>query len=75
MSTTKIVIERYPVENLPPELRTGLSNGQRVRVTVETSEGGTPLRPERPLLSYMGAGKGVYTEHEAVSVIRQLRDE
>ena len=78
-ATTKIVTERYPVEKLPPELRAGLSNGEMVRVTVEVGEATEALRPGRPLgrplASYLGSGKGVYTEDEAVSFIRRLRDE
>ena len=72
--TKKIVIEHFPVEKLPDELRHGIGSGQMVRVTVE-SEVTTGTASGRSLLSFLGAGKGCYTEEEAVSYIRQLRDE
>jgi hypothetical protein len=70
--TNKIVTEHYPADKLPEELRAGLETGQLVRVTVE---------PERPckagfdLMSFMGAGPGVYSPDEAVSYIRALRED
>ena len=71
-ATKKIVIEHYPVDKLPEELRRGLYNGEFVRVTVENAIA-PPLR--RSLSSFFGAGKGVYSEDEAVRDIRKLRDE
>ena len=72
--TKKIVIEHYPVDKLPEDLKHGLETGQMVRVTVE-SEVDDEERPRRPLTSFFGAGKGCYTEEAAVSYIRKLRDE
>ena len=72
--TRKIVTEDFPVEKLPEELRRGIENGEMVRVTVESNaRAETPGR--RPLTSFFGTGKGCYTAEEAVSYIRQLRDE
>jgi uncharacterized protein (DUF1786 family) len=70
--TKKIVTEHYPAEKLPEELRKGLEEGQLVRVTVEP-EGTRAITFD--LLSFLGAGAGVYSTDEAVSYIRTLRDE
>lgn len=72
--TKKIDIEHFPVEKLPDELRRGIESGQLVRVTVE-SDIQEETSARQPLRSFFGAGKGCYTEQEAVSFIRQLRDE
>lgn len=72
--TKKIVVEHYTVERLPEELRRGIETGEMVRVTVE-SEIGAEAAPRPSLRSCLGAGKGCYTVEEAVSFIRQLRDE
>lgn len=72
--TKKIVIEHFPVEKLPDELRRGIESGQMVRVTVE-SDVRDEASARQSLTSFFGAGKGCYTEEEAVSFIRQLRDE
>ncbi len=69
----KIVTEHYPAEKLPEELRRGIMSGEMVRVTVE--QPAPDAEPRRPLLSFLGAAKGCYTEEEAVSYIRMLRDE
>jgi len=72
--TKKIVIEHYPVERLPEELRRGLEAGQSVRVTVEqpTEDAPTP-RPSPPLSSYFGKLERVHAD--PVEDIRKLRDE
>jgi hypothetical protein len=70
--TKKIVTEHYPAERLPKELRAGLGSGRLVRVTVEPEE---PGKPGFDLMSFMGAGAGVYSPEGAVSSIRRLRDE
>jgi hypothetical protein len=72
--TKKIVTEHYPAERLPEELRKGLEEGQLVRVTVEPEPGSPATR--RPLSSYIGAAKGLYSSPEDVlQSIRELRDE
>ena len=69
--TSKIIVEHVRVEELPAALRQGLESGILVRVTVEAE-----MAPRsRSLMTFMGAGSGVYTEEEAVSAIRALRDE
>lgn len=73
--TRKIVTEHYPVDELPEKLRQGLESGRKVRVTVEEESGEIIDATLRPLMSFLGAGKGCYTEEEAVSYIRMLRDE
>jgi hypothetical protein len=71
--TKKIVTEHYPAEKLPEELRAGLESGQLVRVTVEPE---APPVARRPLTSYHGAAKGLYSSPEdVIESIRQLRDE
>lgn len=69
--TKKIVVEHYPVDKLPEELRRGLASGDMVRVTMEAA--GQPAR--LPLSSYYGTAAGCYTETDAVDYIRKLRDE
>jgi hypothetical protein len=72
--TKKIVTEHYPAEKLPEELRTGLDSGQLVRVTVEPES--LAAAPRRPLTSYYGAAKGLYSSPEdVIESIRKLRDE
>ena len=70
--TRKIIIDSYPAEKLPEDLRRQIS-AKTVRITMETEE--TPV-PRKPLSSYVGAGKGLYaTPEEALEAIRSLRDE
>ncbi len=70
----RIVIEHYPVEKLPEELRAGLSGAQTVRVTVEP-EIEREVAPPR-LTRFFGAGRGAYpAASDVVSEIRKLRDE
>ena len=70
----KFVTDEFPVEKLPEELRRGLESGQMVRVTIEAVESEAAASP-KPLTSFFGAGKGCYSEEEAVGFIRRLRDE
>jgi len=73
--TKKIVVEHFPADKLPEELRRGLESGDLVRVTVESeTESVTP--PYRSLSDFVGAGRGLYsTPEEATDFIRNLRDE
>lgn len=68
----KVVTDNYPAEKLPEELRRSIEAGQKVRVTVEAEE-----RNELPPLhELMGSAKGLFaTPEEAVTFIRELRDE
>jgi hypothetical protein len=68
----KIVVEHYPAGRLPDELRPGIDADSTVRVTVEAEQEGTRTRALKPLL---GSGPGAYSEEEAVTFIRRLRDE
>lgn len=69
----KIVVEHFPVDRLPDELRRGLQSGQMVRVVVEAEV----ERPApRPLRELFGCAKtGLKTPEEAVAAVRTLRDE
>lgn len=70
----KIVVEHYPVEKLPEDLRRGLEAGQVVRVTVEAEAASDPA--PRPLHELRGSAKGLFkTPEDAVAFIRALRDE
>lgn len=70
--TRKIIIDSYPAEKLPEDLRRQIS-AKTVRITMETEETAVP---RKPLSSYVGAGKGLYaTPEEALKAIRSLRDE
>lgn len=68
----KVIIEHYPAEKLPEELRPGIDTSRTVRVTVEPEPKAAPGRALSPLL---GTARGTYNEEEAVSFIRRLRDE
>lgn len=68
----KIVVENYPVERLPEDLRQRIGSGGPVRVTLEES----PAVQRLPLSSYIGKGTGSYRSPEdAVAAINALRDE
>lgn len=78
----KIVREHYPVENLPADLREGLTEGSTVRVVVEV-DGTKADDPKRRSvkqtlehLERLRQGRAPDTDvAEAVSRIRALRDE
>ena len=69
--TRKIVVEHAHVEDLPETLRRGLESRILVRVTVEAEA----ILLSRSLMSFIGAGQGVYTEAGAVSGVRARRGE
>ena len=72
---TKIVVENYPVERLPEDLRRGLEKAGIVTVTLEAGQG-TAAAPRRSLRSFIGSAPGVYASpDEAVEYVRRLRDE
>lgn len=69
---TKIIVEKYPVSQLPPELQQGLDRDSIARITIET----TGEADSRSLRSFIGSAPGLYpTPEDALSAIRQLRDE
>lgn len=83
----KIVREHYPVENLPADLREGLTEGSTVRVVVEVESdlaSAPDLKPKK-LMSvqesiemirrYREANPERVDVEEAVARIRELRDE
>ena len=81
---SKIVREHYPVENLPADLREGLSEGSTVRVVVEVDGTKTDDPKRRSVkqtlehLERLRQGRVPDTDTdvaEAVSRIRALRDE
>ena len=71
----KTIIENYPADNLPPELREGLQPGARVTVTVEAdTEDEGRLVPK--LSDLMGSAKGAFaTPEEADDFLHRLREE
>ena len=70
-----IIIEHYPASLLPEELRQGIPEDQKVRVTVET-EGANRENEARDLKSFVGSAMGVYPDPDtAKSILRHLRDE
>lgn len=83
--TRKIVIQHFPVEKLPAEIRSlieGAAPGgdaavQTVTVTVEQNLAPAHAGPvAQSWKSFFGAGRGIYQTHEeAVEFIRALRDE
>lgn len=70
----RIVIEDYPVENLPEELRGGIEAGHRVTVTVEES-GDRWSDLFRRIEAYQNAHTRHVTSEEAVARVRALRDD
>jgi hypothetical protein len=77
----KIVREHYPVENLPADLREGLTDGSTVRVVVEI-ENRSPSPAEISFAEFMTQVEAYrsqddrrVTSAEAVARIRELRDE
>jgi hypothetical protein len=69
----KIVVEQFPVDRLPAELREGLEAGRTVKITVEGDAAAESLPP---LASYIGAAQGVYSDPgDAAARIGALRDE
>lgn len=72
----KIVVEHFPVDRLPEELRRGLESGQMVRVTVEEAVGGEAVEGSSRLRAFLGAASGRYGDPEdVVREIGQQRDE
>jgi len=70
----RVVKEHYPAENLPDDLREGIS-GDRVTVTVVSELAEASARP-RAKRGLFGAAKERATSiSEAVERIRSLRDE
>ena len=71
----KIVVEGFPVERLPEEVRRGIENGQKVKVTVEAQSDGTH-QDRRSMRSFLGSAPGLYAgPQDAVEFIRSLREE
>ncbi len=70
-----IVVEHFPVDQLPEELRRGLESGQMVRVTVQ-SGGDEPTSDSQRLRTFLGAASGRYANpDDIVKEVRQARDE
>jgi hypothetical protein len=71
----RIVIEHFPVDRLPEELRQGLESGKLVRVTVEGG-GNEAISDTKRLRAFLGAASGRYTDpQDIVTEIRQTRDD
>jgi hypothetical protein len=74
----KIVVEHYPVERLPEDLRAGLHAAVSVKITVEAEDDGgmavddVVAAARRRLAARDGGGVSM---EEAVARIRSLRDE
>ena len=64
------VVEEYPVDKLPEELRAGLAAGTMARITVEPA---AAKKPMRPLSDYFGTAGRAHID--PVADIRKLRDE
>lgn len=78
----KIIREDYPVERLPEDLREGLGDVARVRVTVEPSgkTAETKLAAWARIETHIAKARAApgfkpVTNKEAVARIRELRDE
>jgi hypothetical protein len=71
----KIVVDGFPVEKLPDELRRGIESGEVVRVTVESCV--AEFSTTRPLSEFFGCAKDLYASQgvDPADYIRKLRDE
>lgn len=65
----RVVIQNYPAEKLPEELRGDIALESRVTVTVSQDD---PLRKRRKLQDFVGAGRGLY--RSAAHALQELRD-
>lgn len=71
----KIIVENFPVERLPEELRRGLEGSHDVTITLE-AQVRTTEKGHAPLTSFLGKAKGLYeTPEAAVAATRTLRNE
>jgi hypothetical protein len=68
---SKIVVEHYPVERLPEDLRRGLQVGGQVTVIVVPET--VPMPPRRSFTEFFG--KSGVAHSDPVADIRKLRDE
>lgn len=66
----KIVVEHYPVNQLPEDLRRGLEDGGTVRVTVEPDGEAPSLKSVMELFGRVGRAHG-----DPVADVRRSRDE
>lgn len=81
----KIVINHYPVEKLPEDMRQGLSVGGTVKVVIEEEPLGSTAVERKKMTARetveeieryrKGRTTPLLSEDEAVTRIRQLRDE
>jgi len=66
------IIEHYPAERLPDELRGPFSDNDTVTVTLDREP---PSRSVRRLSDFVGSGKGAYRSPEhALQQLREGRD-
>ena len=73
ISMNKIVLEHYPAEKLPEDLRAGLPADARVRVTVESEP---TIKPIKSFAELLALRRPPYrTSEDIVREIRELRDE
>ena len=75
--TKKIVVEHFPADKLPEELRRGIESGEMVRVTVEANGPRDISLTAKPIDEFYGCAKGFYANQgiDPAEFIRQLRDE
>ena len=66
----RLVVEHFPAERLPEELRGPFSNRETVTVTVSEESGS---RLPRRLQDYVGIGRGLYRSPK--DALRQLREQ
>ena len=73
----EIIVERYPVEKLPDELRARLNSAAPLRVTLEQSTDDVRQQTPRPLYKMRGFAQGLYAGEgvDPVDFVRQMRDE
>jgi hypothetical protein len=71
--TKRHIVEHYPAEKLPEELRGDIPAASTVTVTVAED---APKLPRRKLTDFIGAGRGLYKSPEHVlQVLREGRDD
>lgn len=73
MEQTKRVIDDYPADSLPDDLRGDIASDRSVRVTIEDSG---KARQTVDLLRFAGAAAALDTSaDDAVKRVRELRDD
>ena len=74
--TKKIVVENYPLDKLPADLRALLEGGNPVRVVLEQMPDTQSIPAKKKFSDFIGSAPGRYKSADEIDAeIRSLRDE